>query len=78
MKFLLKTVKQKSEKQPENRDTTQYVRKHWSILIGYYVLTSLAVGFGIAAAMFLILALDGSKHGKHKPVPVHGALIFSF
>ena len=77
MKFVLKTVDQKSEKQPENQETTQYVRKNWSIFVAYYVVTSLAVGFVIAAALFPFLTLDHSKQGKHKPIPVHDALLYS-
>ncbi len=77
MKFALTTVGHRSEKQPESRDTRRYVRRHWSIFLGYYFVTSFAVGFGIAATMFLFLALGLSKHGTHKPVPVHAAVIFS-
>ncbi len=47
MKFVLKTVKQ-SQRQPENRDPTRYVRKHWSLFVAYYVATSVTIGIGIA------------------------------
>lgn len=76
MKFVLKTVAQKSERQPENHDKTQYVRKNWSIYVAYYVLTSLAVGLGIGAALFIFALFDGSNHGKQKPIPVHAPFLF--
>ena len=77
MRLTLRTVKPQRETQPENRDTTRYVRKHWSIFVVYYVATSVALGVGMAAAMALFLALDPSRHGNRKPIPVHGVLIFS-
>jgi hypothetical protein len=77
MKLVLKTVEQKSENQPANRDTTQYVRKNWSIFLAYYVVASLAVGLGIAMAMFLFAVLGISKRGNRKPLPIHNSLMFS-
>jgi hypothetical protein len=77
MKFVLKAVNPKGEAQPANRDTTRYVRKHWSIFLAYYVVTSVAVGVGLGAAMLVFAALNVSTRGSHKPIPVHGALIFS-
>ncbi len=77
MEIVLKTVGQTNEERLKDLDTRKYVRKSWIIFTAYYVATSLAVGLGIAATMFLFLALDDSKRGKHKPIPVHHALIFS-
>ena len=74
---MLKTVDQISEPQPENHDTTKYVRKNWSIFVAYYVVSSLAVGLGIAVAMFVFAVLGVWKHGNPKPMPVHHSLIFS-
>ena len=76
MRFVLKTVPQKSERQPEKHDATQYVRKNWSIYFAYYVITSLAVGVGMAAALFVFALFDGSKHGIDKPLPVHAPFLF--
>jgi hypothetical protein len=77
MKFVLKTVEQKSGKQPANHDTTEYVRKNWSIFVAYYLVTSLAVGLGIAVAMFVFAVLGISKHGNHRPLPVHDSFILA-
>lgn len=77
MKIVLKTVGQTKEEQPKNLDTTKYARKNWIIFATYYVAASLAVGLGLAAAMFLSLALGGSTHGKRTPIPVPDALSFS-
>jgi len=77
MNLAFKTVEQRSDRQPENRDTTKYVRKNWSIFVAYYVVTSLAVGLGIAVALFVFAVLGISKRGNHKPIPVHNSLIFS-
>jgi hypothetical protein len=77
MKFVLQTVEQQSKRQPGNHDTTKYARKNWSIFAAYYAVSSLAVGLGIAVAMFVFAVLGVSKHGNHKPMPVHDSLIFS-
>jgi hypothetical protein len=77
MKIELKAVGPAVPEQSQILDTTKYVRKSWSIFTGYYLATSLAVGFGIAATLFLFSALDDSKRGRHKPLPVHAALIFA-
>jgi len=75
MKFALKTVKQ-SEKPSENRDMKLYVRKNCGTFAAYYAVTSLVAGFAIAAAVFLFIVSDQSKHGKHKSIPINGALLY--
>jgi hypothetical protein len=77
MAFALETIAQKNDKQPVSRDTTKYVRRNWSVFVAYYLGTSIAVGFGVAAAMLIFAVPDFSKHGNQKPMPVHGSLIFS-
>jgi len=70
MRLVLKRVERKSAKQPENHDTTKYVRKNWSIFVAYYVVTSLAVGLAIAVAMFAFAVLGISRRGNDKSMPV--------
>ena len=77
MKFALATVGQTTEKQSPSFDPTKYVRKNWLIFAAYDLATSLVVGLSIVAMLFLFSALDDSEHGKHKPVPVHDALLYS-
>lgn len=46
----------------------QLVRRHWSFVVAYVVVTSLAVGFVLPGMMFLFLLVD--RMGEHKPVYV--------
>jgi hypothetical protein len=79
MRFVLKTVRQTDQEQPQNRETTKYVRKNWVVFVAYYAATSLALGFGLSAMIFIYLVLGVGGHGQHqhKPVPIHNALLFS-
>jgi hypothetical protein len=59
MKLVLKT--QPSEQQPKG-DPTRYVRKSWSVHLGYYLLTSLASGVAITAALLLIALFEHERN----------------
>ena len=77
MKIVLKTVEPANEDQPKNPVTTKYIRKNWIIFASYHIAASFAVGLSIAVAMFVFAVLGASKRGKHEPMPIHDALIFS-
>jgi hypothetical protein len=76
MKFAIKTVAQADNAQPGNRDATLYVRKGWAAYGGYYVVSSIAVGIGVTAAMLLFAVFDHSKRSKSRPLPAHAPLLF--
>ena len=77
MNLAFKAVGRINEQQPKILETTKYVRKDWVIFAAYYAASSSAVGLGVAATMFLFAALGVSKHGNHKPMPIHAAWVFS-
>jgi hypothetical protein len=57
-------------------DPTPYVRKHWSIYLAYYLVTSVAIGAGVAVAMLAFAIFGDSKHGSHKPLPDRAPFLF--
>ena len=77
MKIILKTVENTDEKQLMNRDTAKYIHKNWIVIAAYYVAASFAVALGIAVAVFVFAVLGASKSGRHNPMPVKDALIYS-
>ena len=77
MNFELRTAGKTDQEQPQNRDTTKCVRKNWVVFAAYYATTSMTLGFGLSAMMFLFLVLGARGRSNHNPVPVHSALPFS-
>lgn len=76
MKLVLKTIERTGAGQPENRDTTPYVRKNWGIFVAYYAATSSALGFVIVAALSLFVFFDHPPDGRHPRMPVHETWLF--
>lgn len=54
-------------------ESPQWVHKHWSVIIAYYGVSSLAVGFMLATCFFL--SLFSAKN--HQRTPIHDELFFS-
>ncbi len=78
MRLVLRTAAQQGDNPPESRDTALYVRRSWGVFAVYCIGTSLVVAFGLGVMMLLFAVFDNdSKHGKHKPMPPHAALIFA-
>ncbi len=43
-------------------ESPQFIRKHWSFVIGYILVASVAVGFGLAGIIFLYSIIRGTSH----------------
>jgi hypothetical protein len=53
-------------------EARQIVRRHWSFVVAYIIVASLAVGVLLAIMMFLFSFIDS----KHRPMSIHFAFIF--
>jgi hypothetical protein len=77
MKVVLTRVEQAEQERHEDCEAAKYVRKNWIIFLAYYAVASLAVGAGIAGAMFALAFFGVLGHDNQKPMPVHDVFLFA-
>lgn len=77
MRLVLTRVEQAGQEQAEGPDGGKYVRKGLIVFSAYYGLASLAVGAGIAGAMFTLALFGVLGRDNQRPMPAHDLLWFA-